>query len=269
MPKPYTAKEAQAVLQVDRNKFYRLVDKHFIRTIAQPRSPQRLYDRESIDQLAIELQQFRDSIRSEEEEIDTTLIFRQATPKDMDGVYRVAHELFGHTTPAEQRKPMVAACPQGNYIVLRGGTEIVAYIHVLPLYPDVLDNFMKGKIRGWDITAKDLDCFAPGKEVECLVRSIGATLQYGEEEQRRFARCLLRGTIREMMNLAQHDILIRKLYATSSKGQGIRICYSADMTFYSKPLGDRLTFVVDVLTSTSPTFARYRAYLERSVADIS
>ena len=258
---PYSAKEAQDKLQVDRNKFYRLVKSNAIISIAQPGGHQRKYDRASVDALAAEMARFRESLNDVEEGEDRKqLTFRQATPDDMPGVYEVAHELFGHTTPVEQRRPMVAACPQGNYIVLRGN-EVVAYIHILPLYPEILEAFMKGKIRGWDIVASNLDCFAPGKTVECLVRSIGATRRYGDDEQHRFALRLLSGTVREMISMGKVGVTISKLYATSSRGQGQQLCYSADMEFYSKPLGDRLTFVVDVLTSDNPSFTRYREYL--------
>jgi hypothetical protein len=253
--RPYRAKEAREKLQINRSKFYKLVQDGTIIAIPQPKSPHNLYDRESVDRLALEMQQFRDAINGEEGNTEA-LTFRQATPDDMDGVYAVAHELFGHTTSVAQRKPMVMSCPQGNYVVLQG-SEIVAYVHILPLPSETLEAFMKGKIRGWDITAKNLDCFVSGKEVECLVKSIGATGRYGEEAQRKFARRLLSGTVREMIEMGNNGVIIKKLYATSSKGQGIRLCYSADMEFYSKPMGDRLTFVVDVLNSDNPTFKRY------------
>ncbi len=45
------------------------------------------------------------------------LVFSQATPDDMEGVYLVAASLFGDTTSAEARKPLVASCPKGNYVV--------------------------------------------------------------------------------------------------------------------------------------------------------
>jgi hypothetical protein len=261
MAKPYTAKEAQQKLQIDRNKFYRFVKSNVITSITQPGSTHKLYERKSVNLLARQMTQFRNAINEVEEgDEKEQLTFRQATPEDMDGVYEVAHELFGHTTQASQRKLMVAKCPQGNYVVL-SDDEIVAYVHILPLHVERLEAFMKGKIRGWDITADDLDCFAIGKPVECLVRSIGATKKYGEGAQHRFARRLLSGIVRELIDMGKAGIEISKLYATSSELQGQRICYSADMKFYSKPLENRLTFVVDVLASDNPTFRRYREAL--------
>lgn len=258
----YTAKQAQERLQVDVNKFYRLVHAGHIKAIQVPASKHSIYEAESVDRLARELNQFKDVVNEDTAKLqqDGTVTFRQATPEDMDGVYAVAHELFGHTTPADQRKPMIEACPQGNYVLLRGD-EIVAYIHIQPLKTDRLKAFMDGSIRGWDLTYKDLDCFAPGKSVECLVKSIGATAKYGIEAQRYFGRALLRGTMRALIEMGRHGVRITKFYATSERDTGISICLSADMKVMGEPLGKRLPFVVDIDEADVQAFKRYREAL--------
>src|SRR5947207_13412218 len=41
---------------------------------------------------------------------DHSIEFRQATPEDMPGVYNVAVKLFGTTTPANDRIPLLKGC---------------------------------------------------------------------------------------------------------------------------------------------------------------
>src|SRR5436305_1568798 len=90
------------------------------------------------------------------------LEFSQATVDDMEGVYKVAASLFGNTTSTDARKDLIEICPEGNYIVKRNG-KVVAYIHIQPLKHERIMSFMKGEIRGKDIKADDIDCFAPDK----------------------------------------------------------------------------------------------------------
>jgi hypothetical protein len=197
------------------------------------------------------------------------LEFSQATTNDMEGVYKVAASLFGDTTPAEARKPLIEACPEGNYIVKRN-SKVVAYIHIQPLKHERMMAFMKGEIRGKDIKADDIDCFQPEKEVECLIKSIGATKNIGTSEencrhnQLRFLFKLLRGTALEMAKLGEKGIIIKRIYATSETTTGIAMAFSAKMEQYGKPLGTgRFRFILDVEKSDIPFLRPYNKALEQ------
>jgi len=192
------------------------------------------------------------------------LVFSQATPDDMEGVYKVAASLFGDTTSAEARKPLVARCPEGNYIV-KNNDKIVAYIHIQPLRHDRMMAFMRGEIRGKQITADDLDCFAPGKSVECLIKSVGAAKNIGTTEencrhnQLRYIFKLLRSTAVEMAKLGEKGVNITKIYATSETVTGIAMAFSAKMEQFGKPLGmGRFRFVLDVEESNLPLLHHYK-----------
>jgi len=191
-------------------------------------------------------------------------VFMQATPEDMEGVYKVAASLFGDTTSAEARKPLVALVPEGNYIVKRNG-KIVAYIHLQPLKHDRLMAFMKGEIRGKNITADDLDPFEPGKPIEVLVKSIGAVKRIGGSDQAQrfnqlaYIRILLRGTALEMAKLGSKGVNITKVYATSETVTGIAMAFTAKMEQFGKPLGaGRFRFVLDVQAAKQPFLQPYK-----------
>jgi len=192
------------------------------------------------------------------------LVFTQATPNDAEGIYKVAASLFGSTTPAEDRKPLITLCPQGNYIV-KWKEKIVAYIHIQPLKHERLMAFMNGKIRGKDISINDLDCFTPGKSVECLVKSVGAVKDIGSDDNTRrlnqlhFLFKLLRGTALEIAKLGTQGINITKLYATSETVTGIEMAYSAHMDMFGKPFkGGRFRYTLDVQQSDIPLLRPYK-----------
>jgi len=191
-----------------------------------------------------------------------TLEFAQATADDTEGIHEVASKLFPHTTSADTRKPLIAACPVGNYVVKDNG-QIVAYIHIQPLKHDRLMAFIKGEIRGWQLTADDLDCFGPGKTVEVLIKSIGS---YHEDNNIRLAymQRLLNGTMREIAKLGQQGVVLTKIYATSDTPTGIAMSIHAKM----RPLGamkgsdgKRFAFELDVAESNLPLLRDYKQAL--------
>src|SRR5260370_25191335 len=206
---------------------------------------------------------FESSIEENRAEKDH-LVFSQATPDDMEGVYKVAASLFGDTTSAEARKPLVAQCPEGNYVVKNNG-KIVAYIHIQPLKHDRLMAFMRGEIRGKQITAQDLDGFTPGESVECLIKSVGAAKNIRNTEENcrhnqiRYIFKLLRGTAFEMARLGEKGVNITTIYATSETVTGIAMAFSAKMEQFGKPLGvGRFRFVLDVEKSDLPLLHPYK-----------
>jgi hypothetical protein len=185
------------------------------------------------------------------------LEFSQATPDDMEGVYAVAAALFGHTTSAEARKPLVKACPEGNYIIRDNG-RIVAYVHMQPLKVERMTAFLRGEFRGSQIRVDDIECFAPGRPANVLIKSIGAT---GEGKwPSHYIQRLLLGAARD---LGSRGINIPKIYATSETATGIAMSIHAAMKSLGKIGRDRYAFELDVASSELPALQIYkRAYAE-------
>lgn len=225
---------------------------------------QGFFKRSEVEALAAGMAEFFEMPLESQTPDMNDLVFAQATPNDVEGIYKVAASLFGSTTSAEARKPLIALCPQGNYIV-RWKEKIVAYIHIQPLKHESMMDFMAGKIRGKDITVNDLDCFTPEKSVECLVKSIGAVKDIGPDDSSRrlnqlhFLFKLLRGTALEIAKLGTQGVNITKLYATSETVTGIEMAYSAHMEMFGKPFkGGRFRYVLDVQQSDIPLLQPYK-----------
>lgn len=193
----------------------------------------------------------------EDDGIEHHLTFHQAIANDMEGVYDVAHALFGHTTSAEDRKPLISYCPVGNYVVRDNG-QIVAFVHIQPLKPDRLAAFLQGDIRGSQIRKDDLECFTPGKPTNVLIKSVGA-IGKGKWQQHYIQR-LLFGTARE---LGRQGVNLSKVYATSETDTGIAMSIHAGMHALGKIGPHRFAFELNVPSSDLPALRLYkRAYAD-------
>ena len=211
---------------------------------------------------AFVLQLYKQGIVEWRQQHPERLAFARATPEDMEGVYQVAASLFDKTTSAADRMPLVERCPDGNYVLKNADTGVtLAYIHLQPLKSDRLQAFLRGEIRGWQLTAEDLDLFEPGKEVDVLVKSMGATRAFGEEQSTRYMQRLLFGTARAMAELGKKGVIIRKVYATSETSTGINLAMHAHMRQIGRISPDRYAFELDVATSTLPLLRSYKKAL--------
>lgn len=266
-PNYVTASEAANIL--GNKMLYKLVKKGAIRKLQPASRRQGFYLRSDVEaaRAADDALYGRGIII--ERKNDTT--FSRATVDDMDGVYIIASELFPHgTTSAEARKPLIAKCPDGNYVV-KEQNEIRAFIHIQPLKTETLQRFLSGKIRGKDITANDLDCFETGKSVDILVKSMGATLSLGKEKHRHYTQRLLLGVRNALADLGKEGVIIRKVYATSETETGIALSMHAKMKTIRRLKAPNLkeheparyAFELDVATSDLPLLQPYkRAFAE-------
>lgn len=196
---------------------------------------------------------------------DHRVVFRQATPEDMAGVYEVAQKLFGHTTSAEDRMPLVQRCPEGNYVVTDHG-QIVSYAHIQPLQTVPLQEFLAGKFRGSQITADYLDLFAPGKVVDVLVKSLGSYHEHAGT-RKRYSKALFIGLRHALIGWGYKGYIIHRVYATSETQSGIEAAVDFKMKSLGKIPGSkgkkRFAFELDPYTSDYPMIRDYRTALEQ------
>jgi hypothetical protein len=193
------------------------------------------------------------------------IVFRQATPEDMLGVYEVAHKLFGHTTSAEARMPLVQKCPEGNYVVTDHG-KIVSYVHIQPLLTKPLKDFLAGKFRGSAITADCLDPFEPGKVVDVLIKSMGSYHEH-KATSTRYSKALFVGLRHKLIQWGYKGYIIHRVYATSETQSGIEKAADFKMKSLGKIPGSRgkkrFAFELDPFISDYWMMQEYRMALEQ------
>jgi hypothetical protein len=195
---------------------------------------------------------------------DHNISARQATPEDIYGAYNVAVKLFGPTSPASERIPLLERCPEGN-LVLVDNNQIVGFAVILPMKQEPLMKFLAGKFRGSQITADHLDPFAPGKAVDILIKAIGvhheSTLMrkvYGER--------LLMEVHKEIIRWGLKGYIINKIYCTSEEPDGITLALEMKMQSLGRISGSRgkrrYAFELDPYRSTSPMIRGYNQAIE-------
>src|SRR6266568_768958 len=245
-----TATEAMKIL--GNKMLYRYIERGLIHPLGPEIRKHKYYSISELEQVRAQETAFYNPPKTIEQALQNhTISFSRATPDDMEGVYAVASKLFHHTTSADARKPLVDRCPDGNYILKDNGI-IVAYIHLQPLKHDRLMEFMHGRLRGWELSVDDLQCFPIGTSIELLIKSVGA---YAEKPamQRFYMQRLLVGTAHAIAQLGSKGVYITKLYATSETPTGIEMAIRAKMTSMGPMKGSkgmkRYAFVLDVATS--------------------
>lgn len=257
----YTASEAIKRLGMAPTTFHHYVKTGKIKKITPPGRSEGFYEKAYIDQMAKASQLFAIQYATDK------ITFSKATPEDAQGIYEVIASLWGtlFTTPVEIRLSWYHKNPSIDYVVKKEGI-VAGYITIMPLKHEIIEQLMKGKIRGWDIKADDILPFTPGIPLECYT---GAAIRAGVYQPERYGMRLILGVMETMREFAREGIFIKKLYAVSDTPDGVKL--SRDLGFEEEPPAPNSTFrqfTFDLETSDSPYAEEYRRILAKSKTDI-
>lgn len=251
----YSGRDVQRKLGISEPALRNLVNQRKIRKIVPPGREYGVYLREEIDTFAEKWLAFLTA----KEPPKTT--FEIAKIEDMKAVYELAKRSISPTTMnTELRQSWMEKNPE-NCCIVKHDEKVVAFFHLLPVKHDCLIRFMNGEIRGWDITAENVEPFAEGKPVECLA-IIASEPDVNETTRMHYVTVLLRGLRKELGRLGRRGVIITKVYATSETPTGIAMAIHAGMETYGPRAGKRLTFMLDVAKSDSFIFSLYKEEIE-------
>ncbi|MBA2680552.1 MAG: helix-turn-helix domain-containing protein [Ktedonobacteraceae bacterium] len=184
--------------------------------------------------------------------------FRAATKEDIEDVQLFARHVFGEQTHSiETRFEWYNAYPKMTYI-LKDKDRLVAYMEILPIKHEVISDFMNGKIRGWQIAAKDFEKVKPGNEVEFIVMAMATTPDEPTGIRREYSADLLRGVMKELTKLGEEGIHITRVYATSATPTGIGILMHSGFIETGVRIGKRIAFCLNIDTTDLPFFQSYK-----------
>jgi hypothetical protein len=248
----YSAAQAIKKLHLPRSTFYDMVDKGKIDKITPPHRKDSFYRKSQID----------DMVRAQEMFIvqyaTKSATFIKATPDDALGIYDVGVSLWGTsgTPTVETRLGWYKSNPDIDYVVKQEGV-ITAYISLMPLKHETIEELMEGKKRGWEVTPDELLPFTPGVPLEGFVMAIG--VRAGLQKPEKYGMRLLAGSIHALGDLAKKGIIIQKLYATSNSPDGIKACRDFGFEEFDDPVpgSTRKRFILDVETSNSLLLEEY------------
>ncbi len=252
----YSGRDVQRKLGITEPALRNLVTQRKIRKVIPPGKQYGMYLREEVDTYAEKWLAFltaQDPPKS---------IFELGKEEDMEAVYDLAKRAITPSTMnAELRKSWLEKNPESCYVV-KHNNKVVAFFHLLPVKHNTLMQFMDGKIRGWNITAENVEPFEEGKTVECLA-IIASDPDIGEDARMHYVVTLIRGIIKEVNKLGTRGTIITTIYATSETPTGIAMSIHAGMEQFGEKIGKRLKFKMDVKTSKSFIAQSYRKGFEQ------
>lgn len=190
----------------------------------------------------------------------TEAVFTYATLGDMDALYTCAKKKFPVAASAEIRRSWMRKEPRGHYLMKRiGDGAVVAYLYLLSLKPDYLDDYMHGRLPGRMITPDHIERFEPGRPIEaCIINAIGSDPDVPAELRSSYVAMLLRGVKADMGELGREGIIIPRMYAWSETTEGIALCARLGMDPWQQPHGKRCFFVLNTEKSNALITRDYR-----------
>ena len=192
---------------------------------------------------------------------NTDAVFTFATLGDMDALYTCARKIFGEkTASADIRRAWMRKEPRGHYIVKRiSDSAVVAYLYILALKPEYLDDYMHGRLPGRMITPDHIEHFEPGKPAQAaIINSIGSDPDIDQKLRSAYTAMLLRGVRVDMGMLGREGIIIPRIFAWSETTEGIALCTRLGMEAWEAPKAKRCFFVLDMEKSNANIIRDYK-----------
>ena len=230
----YNAAEAKRVLGIDDNTFqYWGRDGRITRTYL-PGRKQPLYLKKEINEIA---HQVEAALLIQKKE---PVIYRKATINDLETQYQLGLLVFGRSAnPVEVTKAFMEVNPDIEYHLYDQDT-LVAYLNIMPLKHQAIEDFMSGKIRGWQISTDDLEQFEPGKPLELLIMNFVSTPTVPPAQRNYYSSRLLVHVLQTLAELGNQGVEITKLYTVSGTATGQRIIENAKFKKIGEAGGGRM-----------------------------
>jgi predicted DNA-binding transcriptional regulator AlpA len=257
----YSATEAIKKLGIPRSTFYQLVEKGTIKKVIQPGRSNAYYLKAAIDDLIKARELFTIQYAT------SSPTFHKATEADIQGIYNLTVNLWGTrgSVPYAVRLARYKKNPD-IYYVLKYLDIVVGFSVIMPISIRAFEEIMTTGRAGHEIfTDEDILPFIPEKPIEHLFLEIA--VRDGVPKPKQYAMYLISGTRRVIDEFARQGIIIKKLFATSNKAEGVELAHRLGFQETSLPSNsEKLAFELDLETSMSPLVRKYREIVKQ-VAD--
>ncbi len=266
----YTANEAMQRLNMSKGTFFYHVRTGKITRKMHPTKKEGYYDKKEIDKIAIENALFT-LIHSTE----PNTFSRVETEEDIRGIVDVCIAIYGQggTPSYDARREIWQKNPEVYYITRQEGI-VTGYISMIWFDQEAINTLMGPTPKQPRITSAGSGVysvtgpehvlpFTDGKPIDHLFISLGVRPGLASIEQREYAFRLLRGAQEVLLNFASRGMPVRMLYATSEKGDGVRLARKLGMKEIKYPNDPILRFELDVEASEHPLLKPYKDALSR------
>jgi predicted DNA-binding transcriptional regulator AlpA len=249
----YTAKEAMRRLGMSRSTFFAYVKDGSIQKTLHPNRKEGYYEKKIIDTMAQENALFT-LIHS----IEPITFDCAQTEEDIKGIVDLCIDIYGQggTPSYDARLEIWQKNPEVYYIVRQEGI-VAGYMSLIWFDEEALSVLMGPTPKQPRISSagtgvysmtgpEHVHAFVEGQPIESLFISIGVRPGFSSTEQRGYAFKLLRGTQEVFINFAQRGMPVRKIYATSERGEGIRMARKLGMKERKYPGDALLRYELDI-----------------------
>jgi hypothetical protein len=252
----YTGKEAARRLGIPLPTFYHQVKKEKIPKVLPPGAGPRsegYYDKKVIDKMAQDKELFI-LLHS----IEPISFERATTQDDVRGIVDLCIAIYGQggTPSLETRLAIWYKNPEVYYVVKQEGI-VVGYVSLIWFDHEAVKVLMGPTLKKSHITPAGSGVysitgpehvlpFIPGQPIESLFISLAVRPGMSNTEQRDYAFKLLRSIPEVLESFARKGMAVHKLYATSEKGDGIKLARKLGMKETRYPNDLLLRFELDL-----------------------
>lgn len=266
-PGYYTAKEAADRLGLKRDTFYYYVRIGKVKRDVPPGRTEGFYRKKEIDELATQIELYL-HVRASEDETSEA---RVARLEDAQGIYDVLDSYGWQTASVAQRLSWYKVNPYIDFVVTDQG-KVMGYITAVPYAEAAMADMMAGRRRAWHIRPDDIRPYRSGEVYDLYV---GIAIHKEEavqvpdinERRSHWAVRLIAGFFSFVTDLAEQQIIIRRLYAVSAEKPGQRTARLLGFEPLAAEEGDLFPrFVLNLETSESHFARAYRELLAQKQA---
>jgi hypothetical protein len=265
----YSAKEAMQRLSMTRGTFFYHVKQGDIPKVLRPNGKEGYYEKKTIDKMVQEKALFT-LIHS----IEPTTFERASSEADIRGIVDLCIAIYGQggTPSYDARLEIWQKNPEVYYIVKQEGI-VAGYISLIWFDEEALETLMgptpkQPRISSagtgvYSVTGPEhIKQFVEGHPIESLFISLGVRPGLSNKrKQREYAFRLMRGMQEVLTNFALRNMPVHRLYATSERGEGIRLAHKLNMKETKYPNDPLLRYELELTTSEHLLFQPYRLVL--------
>ncbi len=255
--KLYTSAQTRQLLGISPSTLTTLVEKGVIEKVIPIGYTNGLYTKASVDEYLRQQNLFMQTYSLKRE---NKLEIRKAVGEDQPGIYEMEKEVLGATLPLDKRAEFYKKNPDIDFVAVKDN-KVIGHLSLFPLPENVILALLQGKMRGWDITADQLENYEAGKQYRLFVMAI-AVDKNEQQAGRIYAGLLIREAQKAIFEMAWQKVLVRAIYATSRTKDGIYLAGRMGMDTIAE-LSDthRKAFVLDTGTNETRWAQEYRDYL--------
>src|SRR5579875_279793 len=255
--KLYSSSEVRKLLGISSSTLSTLVERGTIEKVIPPGYKQGFYTKNSVDEYRKQREIFDDIYTGKQ---SRRLIVKKASKDDQSGIFEMEKEVLGATVPLERRLEWQAKNPDIDFVAIYNG-QVIGHMSLIPLKQQALTALLKGEIRGWEVPAEDVETYEPGKQYNLFIMALAVRKTEGRPNSM-YAALLLREVQDFLYEIADKEILIKAIYATSRTRDGIYLAERFNMeTIKEWSTPHRKCFVMDMSKSSAKMAKAYREYV--------